>query len=95
MDPASDRAREGYTLLGRIEASRGNYAASAAAYRTALTGKFDPVIALNAAESAVRADGGVTDATASLYRRALAASPDAPWRAAVEKRLAEPRIAGR
>ncbi len=84
MDPASDRAREGYALLGKIEA--------AAAYRTALTGKFDPIIALNAAEASVQADGGVTDATANLYQRALAAVPTAPWRQAVENRLAQPRI---
>ena len=92
MDPASDRAREGYALLGKIEATRGTFAAAAAAYRTALTGKFDPIIALNAAEASVQADGGVTDATANLYQRALAAVPTAPWRQAVENRLAQPRI---
>ncbi len=93
MDPATDRAREGHALLGKIEAARGNFAAAAAAYRTALTGKFDPVIALNAAEATVRAEGGVSDTTASLYQRALAAVPNAPWRNAVEQRLAEPRLA--
>ena len=92
MDPASDRARQGYVLLGSVEEARGNAAAAAEAYRTALRGKFDPTIAARAAEAAVRAEGGVSESSAALFRRALAAAPDAPWRDAVLQRLQQPRL---
>ncbi len=96
MDPNTDKARQGFALLGTVEEQRGNDAAAAAAFRMALQGKFDPTIAARAAEASVRAEGGVSDSTAALFRRALAGAPaDAPWRAYVEKRLAEPRLAGR
>lgn len=95
MDPQSERAAEGYVLLGNVEEARGSDAAAAAAWRTALQARFDPVIAVRAAEAAVRAEGGVSAASAALFRRALdAAPPDAPWRTAVEGRLAGPRIPG-
>ncbi len=86
-DPASDRARQGYVLLGTVEEARGNDAAAAAAWRTALEGRFDAGLAARAGEAAVRAEGRVSESTAALFRRALAATPDAPWRAAVEQRL--------
>ncbi len=93
LDPRTEQARQGFLLLGNIEESRGNDAAAAAALRTALQVRFDPVIAARAAEAATRAEGGVSDSTASLYRRALAAAPpDAPWRQVVEQRLAERRL---
>ena len=93
MDPRTDQARQGFVLLGNIEESRGNDAAAAAALRAALQARFDPVLAARAAEAATRAEGGVSDSTASLYRRALAAAPpDAPWRQMVEQRLAERRL---
>lgn len=92
MDPASDRARQGYVLLGSVEESRGNDSAAAAAYRMALRSRFDPTIAARAAEAAVRAEGGVSDSTAALFRRALAAAPDAPWHTLAEQRLRQPRL---
>jgi cytochrome c-type biogenesis protein CcmH len=92
MDPMSDRARQGYVLLGSIEESRGNDAAAASAYRMALRSRFDPTVAARAAEAAVRAEGGVSDSTAALFRRALAAAPDAPWRPLAEQRLQQPRL---
>lgn len=93
MDPHSERARQGFLLLGNIEESRGNDAAAAAALRAALQVRFDPVLAARAAEALTRAEGGVSDSTALLYRRALAAAPpDAPWRQVVEQRLAERRL---
>ncbi len=88
LDPASDQARQGYTLLGNVEEARGNDAAAAAAWRTALVSKFDPTIAAEAAEAATRAEGRVSDSSAALFRRALAeAPPDAPWRDVVQQRL--------
>ena len=95
MDPTTDQARQGYVLLGNVEESRGNDAAAAAAWRTALKDKFDATLAARTAEATVRAAGGVSDSSAALFRRALAAAPpDAPWRAVAEQRLAEPRIPG-
>lgn len=87
MEPGSERSREGYKLLGRAEESRRNFAQAAKDYRMALTGKFDPVIALHAAESSVQAEGRVSPSSADLYRQALAAVPDAPWRKLAEERL--------
>ncbi len=92
MDPATDVARQGYLLLGSVEETRGNPAAAAVAYRAALGSKFDPLVAARAAEAATRAEGGVSESSAALFRRALAAAPDAPWRAIVEARLKEPRL---
>ena len=52
-------------------------------------------LAARAAEAAVRAEGGVSEASAALFRRALdVAPPDAPWRTAAEQRLTAPRIPG-
>jgi cytochrome c-type biogenesis protein CcmH len=89
MDPKSDTARQGYVLLGNVEASRGNMPAAADAWRTALAAHFDPTLAAETAEAMTEAAGHVTDESAALFRRALAeAPPDAPWRPMVEKRIA-------
>ena len=93
MDPNTDKARQGFALLGSVEEQRGNDAGAAVAFRMALQGKFDPTLAARAAEATVKAEGGVSDSTAALFRRALAAAPvDAPWRQYVEQRLQQPRI---
>ena len=89
LDPRTDQARQGYVLLGNVEESRGNDAAAAEAWRTALAGKFDATLATRTAEAAIRAEGGMSPSSVALLRRALAAAPpDAPWRASVEQRLA-------
>ncbi len=94
MDANTDRARQGYILLGNVEEARGNDAAAAAAWATALQARFDATLAARAAEASVRAAGGVTEGSAALFRRALeAAPPDAPWRDAVQQRLAKQRMA--
>ena len=90
VDPGSDQARQGELLLGNLEAERGHFADAAAAWRTALAIRFDPLLAAQAADAATRAEGHVSDASAALFRQALAnAAPDAPWRAAVEQRLGQ------
>ncbi len=92
LDPLTDQARQGYVLLGNVEETRGNDAAAAEAWRTALKTQFDVTLAVRAAEAATRAEGRVSEASAALFRRALAAAPaDAPWRASVEGRLATAR----
>ena len=89
-DPHSARAREGNTLLGTFDEARGDYAAAAQAWKAALVSGFDPLLAAHAAEAATRAVGHVSPESAALFQQALAAAPpDAPWRALVEKRLAE------
>lgn len=88
LDPATDQARQGYVLLGNVEEARGNDAAAVQAWRTALTGRFDPTLAVRLASAAERAEGGLSTSSAALLRRALAAAPpDAPWREAVLQRL--------
>lgn len=88
LDPNSDQARQGYVLLGNVEEARGNDAAAVQAWRTALSGKFDPMLAVRLAAAAERAEGGLSTSSAALLKRALAAAPpDAPWREAVQQRL--------
>ena len=88
MDPASDRAREGYIILGRTELSLGHLPEAADAWRHALAAKFDPTLAASAAELMWESEGHMTDEAAGLFKRALAEAPaDAPWRGAVEARL--------
>lgn len=90
QDPHTERARQGWMLLGRIEAGRGRLDVAAAAWRMALEGGFDPDLAFRTAEAETIVTGRVGDAQAELFRRALAAAPaDAPWRAMAEQRLAE------
>ena len=93
MDPASERARQGYVLLGNVEEARGHDAAAAAAWGVALQSQFDATLAARAAEAASRAEGGVSEASAALFRRALDAAPaDAPWRGVAEQRLRQARL---
>ncbi len=88
LDPHSDRARQGNVLLGHVEESRGHFAAAADAWGKALDVRFEPLLAAETAEAASLADGHVSPASAALFRRALAeAPPDAPWRAAAQKRM--------
>ncbi len=90
MDPHSEQARQGYVLLGNAEASRGRLGEAADAWRTALSVRFDPTLAAEAAEAISEVQGRVTDEAATLFRRALAESPPSePWRPMAEKRLSE------
>jgi cytochrome c-type biogenesis protein CcmH len=90
VDPHSDKARQGEMLLGNLEASRGDYAAAAQAWRKALTLQFDPLLAARVADATSRAEGRISEASAALFRQALAAAPpDAPWRSEIEQRLSE------
>lgn len=90
LDPHSDRAREGDLLLGQAEAARGGWNAAADAFAAALAIRFDPTIAVEAAEARTRASGRVDATGAALFRRALAVAPaDAPWREMALARIAE------
>ncbi len=88
MDPASDRARDGYLLLGRTELTLGHLPEAADAWRRALASRFDPTLAASTAELLTESQGHMSDEAAALFRRALAeAPPDVPWRKGVEARL--------
>ena len=90
VDPHSDKARQGELLLGNLEASRGNFAGAADEWRKALAIRFDPLLAAQVADATSRAEGRVSEASAALFRQALASAPsDAPWRGEVEQRLAD------
>ena len=90
VDPRSDRARQGELLLGNLEAARGNLAGAADQWRKALALRFDPFLAARVADATSQAEGRVSEASAALFRRALAAAPpDAAWRGAVEQKLAQ------
>lgn len=90
LDPHSDQAREGYVLLGNVEAERRDWRAAADAWSTALQVRFDPTLAVETAEAMYERDGKLTPESAGLFRRALdAAPPDAPWRKMAEARLAQ------
>jgi cytochrome c-type biogenesis protein CcmH len=89
LEPKSEQARQGYTLLGNLEDTRGDLAAAADAWASALAIRFDPTLAAQVAEARSRVEGKVSPESAALFRQALAAAPaDAPWRAVVEQRLA-------
>ncbi|MDE2006559.1 MAG: c-type cytochrome biogenesis protein CcmI [Rhodospirillales bacterium] len=88
LDPASDKARQGYVLLGNAEARLGDMMGAADAWRKALASRFDPTLAAETAEAITEANGHVTPEAEALFRRALATAPsDAPWRSMVERRL--------
>ncbi len=90
LDPSTERARDGYVLLGNAEARLGDMPGAAAAWVTALQARFDPTLAVEAAEAATEASGHVTMQAEELFRRALAEAPaDAPWRSMARKRLGE------
>jgi cytochrome c-type biogenesis protein CcmH len=89
LDPKTEKAREGYILLGNAEARLGHMTPAADAWSTALAAQFDPTLAVETAEAMTEASGHVTAAAADLFRRALAEGPaDAPWRPMAERRLA-------
>ncbi|HEY6432357.1 MAG TPA: c-type cytochrome biogenesis protein CcmI [Acetobacteraceae bacterium] len=88
LDPASDKAREGYILLGNAEARLGHMNGAASAWQTALKARFDPTLAVETAEAMTEASGHVTDEARSLFQRALTEGPgNAPWRPMAERRL--------
>ena len=90
MDPADEKTRKGYIMLGNAELKIGQLPEAAEAWKKALASKFDPTLAAETAEIITDSAGHVTPEASALFKRALAEAPaDVPWRKAVEKRLAE------
>jgi cytochrome c-type biogenesis protein CcmH len=90
LDPHSERARQGYLLVGQAEAQQGNWQAAADAWNAALAIRGDPTVAFEAAEAQTRAVGHVSAASLAQFRGAVdGAASDAPWRMMAEQRIAE------
>ncbi len=90
MSMSDPQLRQGYILLGQAEASRGHEQAAMDAWRKALELHFEPDLAIELAEEQVRAEKHISADSLALYRQALDAAPkDAPWRQAVEQRIAQ------
>ncbi|KFL88356.1 Cytochrome c heme lyase subunit CcmH [Acetobacter malorum] len=91
MIPAGDpNLRQGYLLLGQAEATREHYAEAAEAWNHALSLGFDPEVAARTGEALTRSASHVTPQALDLFRKALDAAPkDAPWRGAIQARIAE------
>ncbi|WP_025884493.1 c-type cytochrome biogenesis protein CcmI [Asaia prunellae] len=76
-------------LLGQVDEAMGHPDAALHAYRQALAVAFIPELAVQIAELQTRQEGHISADSLALYCRALdAAPPDAPWRLAVEARIA-------
>ncbi|MDI2113302.1 c-type cytochrome biogenesis protein CcmI [Commensalibacter nepenthis] len=81
---------EGYLLLGKVEASRGNLSAAAQAWKEALNQQFDPNLAAQIAEIQTQAEGKISKDSVNLFRKALETAPkNVPWRELAEQRIAE------
>ncbi|WP_376097174.1 tetratricopeptide repeat protein [Roseomonas sp. CCTCC AB2023176] len=72
--PTSPAAKEGWTLLGNAERSRGNLAEAAQAYTNALRAGFDAELASQRAQ--VLLEAGQVDAAVAWLAEALPQSPD-------------------
>ncbi|AQS88869.1 hypothetical protein NCH01_02860 [Neoasaia chiangmaiensis] len=89
MSPNDPGYAQGHALLGQVEETRGQNEAALHDFRLALDARFSPELALRIAELQSARDGHITADSLALYRRALdAAPPNAPWRMAVEARIA-------
>jgi cytochrome c-type biogenesis protein CcmH len=90
MDPADEKTRKGYIMLGNAELKIGLLPDAVTAWQKALASKFEPTLGAETAELIADVAGHVTPEAAALFKRALAEAPaNAPWRKAAEKRLAE------
>jgi len=90
MDPAAERTREGFVMLGNAELGVGNLPDAADAFRKALAARFEANLGALTAEVITESQGHVTPEAAGLFKRALAeAPPGVKWRKAAEKRVSE------
>ena len=90
IDSVADATRREQVEQGDSAEQRGDLTAATAMWRQALAVRFDPVLAVRLADAESRIEGHIGFHAALLFRRALATVPaDAPWRATVERRLAE------
>lgn len=90
LQPGDPGYAQGHFLLAQVEEKRGQTDAAIKDFRMALDAKFNPELALHIAEMQNARDGHISSDSLDLYRRAIDVAPkDAPWRMAVEARIAE------
>lgn len=78
-----------HILLGQIEEQMGLTTRALEDWHLALKAHFTPELALRIAETETAQNGHVTEEALALYHKALNAAPkNAPWRLAVEARIA-------
>lgn len=93
VPPNTERARQGYLLLGQALVSQHKLAAAAQAWSTALGIKFNSTLAAETAEAETEAAGHVTPTAVGLFHQALDRAPaNAPWRSLAEQRLREAAV---
>ncbi|MBS1061957.1 c-type cytochrome biogenesis protein CcmI [Gluconobacter wancherniae] len=79
----------GHMLLGQVEEREGLTQDAIKDWKAALEAHFTPELAIRLAELQSQQLGHISPESLELYRRALAeAPPNAPWRMAVEARIA-------
>lgn len=89
IPPGSPTYATGHFLLGQVEAKAGMTDEAIRDWKAALDAHFEPELAIRLAELESRNGSHISGESLDLYRRALAAAPaDAPWRMAVEARIA-------
>jgi len=76
-------------LLGQVDEAMNRPEEAIGLYRRVLAARFIPDLAVQVAELQTRRDGHISPNSLALYRRAVDEAPaDAPWRLAVEARIA-------
>jgi len=76
-------------LLGQVDEAMNRPDEAIGLYRRVLAVRFIPDLAVQVAELQTRRDGHISPDSLALYRRAVDEAPaDAPWRLAVEARIA-------
>ncbi|WP_122050296.1 c-type cytochrome biogenesis protein CcmI [Asaia bogorensis] len=76
-------------LLGQVDEAINRPGEAIGLYRRVLAVRFIPDLAVQVAELQTRRDGHISPDSLALYRRAVDEAPaDAPWRLAVEARIA-------
>lgn len=89
LSPMDKRYSLIHEQLGDLKAQIGLPQPALEEWKLALKGRFTPELALKAAEAETQQTGHVSPEALKLYHQALdAAPPDAPWRLAVETRIA-------
>lgn len=89
MSPGNPAYISQLVLLGRVEEAMNRNDDAIRSYRQALSVHFIPELAVQLAELESQRDGQISAESLTLYRKALDQAPtDAPWRLAVEARIA-------
>ncbi|MDF7674246.1 c-type cytochrome biogenesis protein CcmI [Acetobacteraceae bacterium ESL0709] len=89
LSPMDKRYSLVHEQLGDLKAQIGLAQPALEEWKLALKGHFTPELALKTAEAETQLTGHVSPEALKLYHQALdAAPPDAPWRLAVETRIA-------